>query len=125
MAFWWPSFVFSLIVPAFAIIAGRLMWKRCPSEISYWIGYRTKRSMKSKDTWKFAHEYFGRLWWIVGWAVCLPLGLAMIPFIACTESTIRIALAIIVGVQIIVLIAMIIPTEIALEKNFNIDGTRK
>lgn len=29
------------------------------------IGYRTRRSMKSEDNWKFAQEYFPKKWMIV------------------------------------------------------------
>ena len=125
MVFWWIMFICGLIAPAIMIIAGWLMWKHCPKEINNWIGYRTRRSMKSEDAWKFAHEYCGRLWWILGWAACLPLGLAIIPFVICSYFTIGIAAAIIIGVQVLILTATMIPTEIALKKNFNADGTRK
>ena len=125
MVFWWIMFICGLLVPAAMIIAGRLMWKHCPKEINNWIGYRTKRSMKSEEAWKFAHEYCGKLWWILGWAAALPLGLVIIPFIVSSDLIIGIVGATAVGVQVILLTATIIPTEIALKKNFNDDGTRR
>ena len=51
-----------LIVPIVMIIGGRMMWKHCPKSINGIVGYRTHRSTKNMDTWKFAHEYCGKLW---------------------------------------------------------------
>lgn len=62
MWFWWFMFCCNLLIPAIFIFAGRMMWKHYPKEINDILGYRTKRSMKNIDTWKFAHEYCGRLW---------------------------------------------------------------
>ena len=51
-----------LIIPIVMIIGGRMMWKHCPKHINGIVGYRTTRSMKNMDTWKFAHDYCGKLW---------------------------------------------------------------
>ena len=47
------------------------MWKHCPKHINGMLGYRTTRSMKNMDTWKFAHDYCGKLWWKIGWVMIL------------------------------------------------------
>ncbi|MBO5057040.1 MAG: SdpI family protein [Lachnospiraceae bacterium] len=62
MWFWWFMFVCDLLIPVFMIICGRMMWKNSPKSINGIIGYRTTRSMQNKDTWRFAHDYCGRLW---------------------------------------------------------------
>ena len=38
------------------------MSKYPPKEINGIIGYRTTMSRKNMDTWKFAHDYCGKLW---------------------------------------------------------------
>lgn len=66
MGFWLFMFVCNMLTPAIMIIAGYMMWKHCPPEINPIWGYRTIRAMKNMDTWKFAHDYCGRLWWKIG-----------------------------------------------------------
>ena len=41
-------------------------------------GYRTKMSMKNKDTWEFAHKYCGKLWYV--WGIILLL-LTILPML--------------------------------------------
>ncbi|MBE6050474.1 MAG: SdpI family protein [Clostridium sp.] len=52
----------TLIVPITLLIVGSCFVKHIPKNINGIVGYRTSRSMKNKDTWKFAHEYCGKLW---------------------------------------------------------------
>lgn len=125
MLFWLFMVGCNLLMPILFIIAGRMMWKHCPSEINRLIGYRTKRSMKNYDTWQFAHGYCGRLWWIIGWILLLPSAAVLIPFFKSSYTVIGIVGAITVAVQIIISLISIIPTEIALKKTFSDDGTRR
>ena len=70
MWFWWFILICDCIIPAVMIIAGRMMWKHCPKKINGVVGYRTRMSMINMDTWEFAHEYAGKLWWKAGsWPV--------------------------------------------------------
>lgn len=48
------------------------MFRHCPEEINSIFGYRTKRSMKSIDAWKFANDYCGRLWQKIGLILIVP-----------------------------------------------------
>ena len=115
---WWFIFACDLLIPVIMLVFGIVMYKHAPKNINYIFGYRTSRSMKNDDTWKFAHEYCGRLWW--------RLGLIMlIPFYNSNEDTIGIVATIVMTIQLIVLITSIFPTEIALKKEFNDDGTVK
>ena len=125
MRFWVFMLFCNLIIPLLMIIAGGLMWKRCPKEINRIIGYRTKRSMKNIDTWKFAHAVCGTLLLIMGLIIVVPSGVVMIPFFNGTYETIGIASLIVVIVQIITLVISAIPTEIALKRTFDDDGTRR
>lgn len=125
MWFWWFMFMCDLIIPILLIITGRLMWKHCPQKINGIYGYRTKRSMKNMDTWKFAHDYCGRLWWKSGLLMLIPSILIHFPFIHSNEDVIGTVGAILCIIQVTVLIATIFPTEAALKKTFFDDGTRR
>ena len=125
MWFWWFMFVCNLLIPIILIFAGRMMWKHCPQKINIVYGYRTRRSMKNMDTWKFAHDYCGRLWWKTGW-LSLMLSIAVqIPFFNSSEDDIGTAGAIICMLQLAVMMASVFKTEAALKKTFRNDGTRR
>lgn len=125
MWFWWLMLICNLIIPIIMLVAGRMMWKHCPKHINSMIGYRTVRSMKNMDTWKFAHEYCGRLWWRIGFIMIVPSVVIHIPLYHSDDNTIGIVALILEAIQVIVLIASIFPTEAALKKRFNDDGTRR
>lgn len=125
MWFWWFMLVCSVLIPIIMIIAGRMMWKHCPKKINYVYGYRTGRSMKNMDTWKFAHDHCGRLWWKLGWIMLIPSVLIPLPFFHSSEDVIGIVALALCSVQVIILIASVFPTEAALEKAFADDGTRR
>ena len=59
MWFWWFMLICDLIIPIAMVIGGRMMWKHYPKNINSMSGYRTTRSMKNMDTWKFANDYCG------------------------------------------------------------------
>ncbi|MBQ8924080.1 MAG: SdpI family protein [Lachnospiraceae bacterium] len=118
MWFWWFMLICNLIIPILFIVVGWMMWKHCPKEINGIIGYRTKRSMINLDTWKFAHDYCGRLWWKLGWIVLIPTIIIQIPFYGNNIKTIGIVGGIIVFIQCLTLIFSIMPTEKALKKHF-------
>lgn len=81
--------------------------------------------MKNDDTWKFAHNFCGKLWWIMGWIILGVSIVVLIPFIDSIYFTIGIVVIISVLVQCVILVMSIIPTEIALRKTFFDDGTRR
>lgn len=125
MWFWWFMLICDLLVPLTMVIGGYLMWKHPPKTINGLMGYRTSRSMKNMDTWKFAHEYAGRLWWKIGWVILLPSFAIHIPVYGASDDMIGLVGGILVTIQIIILIGSIYPTENALKKNFNDDGSRR
>ena len=120
MWFWWFILICDCIIPAIMIIAGRMMWKHCPKHMNSMSGYRTTRSMKNMDTWKFANDYCGRLWWKIGWIMIIH-----IPFYGASDDTMGILSIIIIVIQLVFLIGSIFPTEKALKNNFNEDGTKR
>jgi uncharacterized membrane protein len=103
-----------------------LLWKnRPPKTINVLYGYRTSGSMKSKETWDFAHRYASRIWLYTG----LPLGiisiLLLIIFKNYDKDTLAIIVLVITFVQLIFIFLPIVPTEIALKKRFDQNGNRK
>lgn len=123
--FWWFILMCDLLLPITLLIAGKMMWKHCPKQINGVLGYRTAPSMKNMDTWRFAHEYCGRLWWKIGLFMIVPSALIHIPFYRGDKKTIGTVSLVLVTIQIVIVIASIFPTEAALKKTFHSDGTRK
>ncbi len=125
MWLWWFWLICDLFIPLVMIVVGRMTWKHCPKNINSLIGYRTTRSMKNMDTWKFAHEYCGKLWWKLGWLIMILTALMYIPLYQGNDNMIGIAGVVLITIQCTVLIISIYPTEKALKEHFNDDGTRK
>ena len=123
MEFWWFMFVCDMLIPVIMVIFGYVMWKHYPREINWVFGYRTRRSMMNADTWKFAHEYCGRVWWVTGWITLVSSVFAMLPLINSSEDEISIFMTILIFIQMAILLLSIIPTERALKKTFNEDGS--
>lgn len=123
--FWWFILVCDLLMPAIMIFFGRMMWKHPPKEINYMIGYRTARSTKNIDTWKFAHDYCGRLWWKLGW-IMLPLSAAVhIPFYHSSKDELSALCFLLIFSQFMILLMTVVPTERALKRTFDDEGKRK
>ncbi len=124
MWFWWFMLVCDLLIPILMIIAGNMMWKHSP-EKNWVIGYRTTRSMKNTDTWKFAQDYCGRIWWKIGWIMLFPSLVVHFPLYHGSEDTIGAVGGILCTVQCVILIGSIFPTERALKRTFTDEGIRK
>jgi len=114
-----------LLIPLAAIFFGLLWRKNSPRKINWVYGYRTSWSMKSQETWDFAHKYAGRILLYIG----VPLtAISVIPIVLFKNRDINTLSSIVLGItgiQIICLIVPFIPTEIALRKNFDKNGNRK
>lgn len=125
MWFWWFILICDLLIPFTMMLAGQMMWKHMPKNINGVIGYRTSRSMKNMDTWKFANAYCGKLWYKTGKILFLPTIILHIPFYGRSETVLGIFCTILCTIQVITLIISISPTEKALKKNFTEEGIRK
>ena len=118
-------FICNLLIPVVVIVTGRIMWKHYPKNINGLVGYRTTRSMKNMDTWRFANEYCGRLWYKIGLFMLAFSVLVSVLLLRTNDNTYSMISLIFVLLQCIILIVSIIPTELALKKMFYEDGTRK
>lgn len=125
MGFWVFMLIVDIIVPLTMIGFGRYFTKSAPKDINSLFGYRTARSMKNRDTWSFAHNYCGRLWFILG-IVLLPV--SVIPMLCVTGGEINAVSMvglIVCLVQVIAMTASIIPVEKALKRTFDENGNRR
>lgn len=82
-------------------------------------------SMKNEDTWKFAHDYCGKLWYKLGLIMLLPSVLVQLPFMKSSTDTVGNVTLVLESIQICVMIGSIVPTELALRKTFDKYGNRK
>ena len=125
MGFWLFVTAMDLLIPAIMLYFGRRFQKKPPEKINHIYGYRTSRSMKNQETWRFAHETCGRLWVRLG-AVLLLLSLAAAAMtFGRGVETAGIVSAVVVVVQVVVVIGSIVPVERALKRNFDDQGRKR
>lgn len=125
MGFWIFMMVIDLLIPITMVGFGKYFSKNAPKEINEVFGYRTSMSMKTKDTWEFAHHYCGRLWLKIGCIILVLSVIVMLFVIGKDESVVGIFGGILCGIQLVFLISSIFPTERALKSNFDEHGNRK
>lgn len=125
VAFWLFTLICDLLIPCIMIGLGSYFSKKAPKKINMTFGYRTSMSMKNRETWEFAHKYIGKLWFWLGFTVLVPsVAVLLVAFGEEVETVGNIGIVVCI-VQLAVLIASIIPTEIALKKTFDQSGRRK
>ena len=125
MGFWIFMLAMNLLFPLIMIVMGRYFMKKSPKEINYIFGYRTNMSMKNKDTWDFAHKYFGKRWFCLGWLLIPISVIPMLFVIGKGEDIIGTVGMVVMVIDLILLIAPIFPTERALKKIFDKDGNKR
>ena len=125
MAFWFFMLLAVLLIPLVMLYFGRLFAKQAPREINWLFGYRTRRSMRYRETWEFAHRYSGGLMRKWGLAL-LPLSLIGMAVVwGRGEDAIGVAGTVLCLVQIIPFFIMIAQTVQALKETFDADGDRR
>ncbi len=122
--FWAFMLIMDLPVPLTMIFFGSRFEKNAPKEINTVFGYRTAMSMKNQETWQFAHQYIGRLWKICGSLVLLISVVVMFSMRGKDIVAVSTIGGLFCVIQIVVMICTMIPTELALKKNFDEYGNR-
>ena len=125
MASWIFMLCNAVLIPLIMICFGRYFMKWPPKKINALFGYRTAMSMKNDDTWEFAHKYCGRLWWIVGWILLFVSVIVFLIIWGKEDSVVDKTGIAALAVQVAALAGTIIPTEIALKRNFDKYGNRR
>ena len=126
MKVWIATLLICSLLPLLMIVQGIFFKRGGPKNINHIYGYRTHRSMLNETTWRFAHRYCGKLWFISG-LILLPISVIVVLCLLGQENaTLGVAAAIICSTQVVVLVlGSWIPTELALKRTFDNKGNRK
>lgn len=125
MIFWLFMLLFVLMCPGTMVFFGRMFSRKPPDRINALFGYRSTMSMKNTATWTLAHQVCGRFWYRCG-VVLLPVSAAAMLFVLRKSTeTVGTTGMVIVGVQMIPMVGVIVPTEWALRRTFDRNGLRK
>lgn len=119
MAFWIFMMIMVLLIPICMIIIGRVFINKPPKQINAFYGYRTSKSLKNKETWEFAHRYYGKILRVLGFILLLLSYVPMIYFYGYNAKTVGTVGGILVALQIVAMFCSIIPVERELKKNFD------
>lgn len=118
MNIWWTSFCVCVILFLITFLGGLFMWLRCPKKINYLIGYRTKRSMQSKEAWEFAHHFCGKFWTVSGSVFFAVVLVLLLVFREKGEEVVTRISTLCIFLPLIPLFLSLLFTEIALKKRF-------
>ena len=114
------------LLPLVLLVAGLFTRIGLPRKVNWFVGYRTPMACKNQDTWAFAHKYWGKLMIIFG---IIILALCIIIVILNKRGVFEPEDGYILGASAIITTVLVfismIPTEIALRKEFDKDGIRK
>lgn len=116
--YWNFMLIVALLIPLAMVVLGVLFVKKPPKKINYVYGYRTKRSMKNNDTWRFAHICCGKFLSIIG-GIMLPVSALIMFVIPKEEQYVTVATIVIVLVQCAFLSVSFFLTESSLKKKFH------
>ena len=119
MGFWIFMLVCDLLIPFTMIYFGRRFRTNPPDQINGIYGYRTKRSMKNMDTWKFAHDYCGKLWQRTGWIMFAVSVIPLLLFCGKEIQTVSKLGLTLCMLQCVALVLTFIPVESALKRKFD------
>ena len=124
MGFWFYIFIMVLLIPFTMIVFGSIYIKHPPKNINTFSGYRTEKSMASRQTWEYAHKLFGKLWLILGLISVPVFAIPMLFFINESKTVIGYVGLFLTFLEFIPMIVPVIPTEIMLKKNFDENGDK-
>ena len=125
MTFWFFMLLSVLLIPCVMLYFGRMFQRQAPRTINRLFGYRTSRSMRSRDTWEFAHRYSGARLYKWG-LMLLPLSvLGMLVVWGKSEEVMGVAGAVLCLVQILPFAIVFLQTEQALKARFDEHGRRR
>lgn len=125
MELWTILFISNHVVPIIMLLYGILFYKKVPIKINSVFGYRTRRSMKNQRTWKFANNFCGKIFIIVGSTTLLFAFGVMMLLTDNAENSICIIGLLVTLVEIGVLVFTFFSTELALIDKFDKYGNLK
>lgn len=66
MGFWFYMVFIDSLIPIAMIGFGFYFSKKAPKGINSVFGYRTRSSMRNRETWEYAHKHCGKVWLLTG-----------------------------------------------------------
>ncbi len=125
LGMWIFMLICNLLIPAAAVWYGRRFRASPPREPNAWFGYRTARSMKSRDAWNFAQRKMGEVWGRWGYTMVLPVAVCQGLTLLCpTVDGMCLWSLPITAAEVVLLLLSMIPVERALKENFDENGRR-
>ena len=115
-------------VPLLFIVFGWLFTHgRYPKKPNEFYGYRTTRSMKNEETWRYAQEHWGRWSWRYGWVLLILSGVIGIILWLLSRNgyTVMSYFVTWLVLESILTLGTILPVERALKDRFDEFGRRK
>lgn len=113
-------YIMIIVISVTVSFGGVVLIQCAKSDIDSTVGYRTSRSMTSKEAWIFANKTCGKLW-LTGGIISVIISVALpIAFSIIKNDTAGLYMAItILLLQTIALILSVVTTEKKLSDNFN------
>ncbi len=111
MWFWWILLASNTLYCLAMIICGWRMWKHCPVGTERKPGYRSGKTVYSKDIWAKVHAECGKRWWAIGWAMILPVAIGQYWVFGQTAEIIGILGLIYFVIECAAMVLTIMPSE--------------
>ncbi len=118
MGFWIFMLCMNLMVPLTMVGLGWVFVHRPPKERNNLYGYRTQRSMASREAWTFAHIYIGKIWFCMGLVMLVLAVIVMLFCIGKSDNVVGIWGGAVEGAECVLMLLPIFPTERALKSKF-------
>lgn len=114
----------TLILPAIMEISGMIMMLHPPKERNAFFGYRTRRSLLSRETWDFANYYCGTLYVYLGFYVATATLLTdlILRITSAGENAVIAAVIAVILIQSFCFVFPIFFVEAKLKANFDEEG---
>ena len=119
------NLIMTMLIPLIMVVCGWLFMHGIPKDRNSLFGYRTAMSVKSDDTWRFAHEYCGRLWLIIGLVLFAVTTVFMVLSMNMDPERVAFISGILMMIYVVPLLATVAATENAMKKTFDTRGKRK
>ena len=111
-----------VMLPLILIVFGIFALAVIPRKPNWIMGYRTPMACKNQDTWVFAHKHFGKQMIIFGLVYAILL---IVRAILVENGVSSWIIGVVIAAQVIAVLLALIPTEIALRKEFDKNGNRR
>ena len=114
-----------MLIPCTMAVTGRIMAAHPPGKPNQFLGYRTRRSTMSSESWKFAQVYSGKKMEWFGLIMLLPAAVSMLPAMDFDDDAIGLFMVAVLAAEMIIMMVPIVLTEKALKEKFGDPPKRK